>query len=136
MKNDKLILNENTSFEDVANYFKNLGSDEQVRPKKLDDGSIQLYVRKNSHKQFFSDKLKPDFLARRDYLSARNKILDIADRINASPKKAAILFHIRRTLDDHRHDFYVNEFNRSTEAFLNSKNNSKTAWITLKTTLI
>ena len=35
MRTDKLILNENTKLEDVANYFKNLGPDKQVRAREL-----------------------------------------------------------------------------------------------------
>lgn len=52
MRTDKLILNANTKLEDVANYFKNLGPDKQVRARELGDGRIQLYVRKDSPKQF------------------------------------------------------------------------------------
>jgi hypothetical protein len=136
MSIDKLILNKTTTLEDVAKYFKDLSPDKQVRARELGDGRIQLYVRKDSHKQFFTDKLKPDFLVRRDYLSARNAIFDIASGIKDNPKKSAILFHVRKLLDNHRHDFFVNELNQSTKAFLDPQNNPKTAWIRLKTTLI
>lgn len=137
MRTDKLILNEKTKLEDVTNYFKNLGPDKHVRARELGDGRIQLYVRKDSPKQFFTDKLKPDYLIKRDYLNARNKIFDMVCKIKDTREdKAHIIFHVRKTLDNHRHDFFVNEFNRSTEDFLSQKNNPKTAWITLKTTLI
>lgn len=120
MRTDKLILNANTKLEDVANYFKNLGPDKQVRARELGDGRIQLYVRKDSPKQFFTDKLKPDYLIKRDYLNARNQIFDMACKIEDIGKnKASIIFHIRRTMDNHSHDFSTTEFNKSTERFLN-----------------
>ena len=126
MSIDKLILNKTTTLEDVANYFKDLGPNKQVRARELGDGSIQLYVRKDSHKQFFTDKLKPDFLVRRDYLSAKNAIFDIACGIKDNPKKATILFHVRKAIEGmsepHRHDFYTSEFNRRMEIFMTQKN--------------
>ena len=70
MRADKLTLNKNTKLEDVAHYFKNLGPDKQVRARELADGRIQLYVRNDSRKQFFTDKLKPDYLIKRDAVSS------------------------------------------------------------------
>jgi hypothetical protein len=120
MRADKLTLNKNTKLEDVAHYFKNLGPDKQVRARELADGRIQLYVRNDSRKQFFTDKLKPDYLIKRDYLNARNQIFDMACKINDTRgDKARIIHHIRHTLDSHRHDFSTTEFNQSTARFLN-----------------
>ncbi len=125
MSNDKLILDSNISFKEIADYFKNLDDDKQVRARELRDGNIQLYARKDSFKQFFTDKLKPDYLVKRDYLNARNKIFEACCNIDDTPKKASIIFHIRKTLDDHSHDFFANEFNRSSEPFLNPKTKPK-----------
>jgi hypothetical protein len=121
MSISKLTLNENTTLEDVAKYFKDLGPDKQVRARKLGDGRIQLYVRKDSHKQFFTDKLKPDDLIKRDYLKAKNQIFAIAEKIEENGHKAHILFDVQRALEfeGHRHDFYTNEFNRRMEYFMN-----------------
>lgn len=126
MSADKLILNKNTSIEEVADYFRDLDPNKQVRARELGDGNIQLYVRKDSTKQFFTDKLKSEFLVKRDYLNARNQIFDMAGKIENTEKKASILFHIRRTLDNHSHNFFVNEFNQSLEPLLNSKNKTET----------
>jgi hypothetical protein len=71
MSTNKLTLTKTTTLEEVTNYFKNLGPDKQVRARELGDGRIQLYVRKDSHKQFFTDKLKPDYLIKRDYANAK-----------------------------------------------------------------
>ncbi len=131
MRTDKLTLNKDTTLEEVATYFKNLGPDKQVRARELEDGRIQLYVRKDSDKQFFIDKLKPDYLIKRDYLNARNKILDMACKIDNTREKATIVFHIRRTLDNHRHDFSTTEFNKSTAPFLNPKDVPKNVSIKL-----
>lgn len=81
MSADKLILTKSTTLEQVTQYFKDLGQDKQVRARDLGDGRIQLYVRKDSCKQFFTDKLKPDYLIKRDYLNAKKQIHDIAKKI-------------------------------------------------------
>ena len=131
MSADKLILTKSTTLEQVTQYFKDLGQDKQVRARELGDGRIQLYVRKDSRKQFFTDKLKPDYLIKRDYLNARNKIFDMACKIDNTREKATIVFHIRRTLDNHRHDFSTTEFNKSTAPFLNPKDIPKNVRIKL-----
>jgi hypothetical protein len=93
-------------------------------------GRIQLYVRKDSPKQFFTDKLKPDCLIKRDYLNARNKIFDMACKITDTREdKERIIFHIRQTLDSHRHDFSTTE--KSTARFLNPTDLPKNVWIRL-----
>jgi len=123
MSTDKLILNKTTSLEDVTNYFKDLGPDKQVRTRKLGDGRIQLYVRKDSFKQFFTDKLKPDYLIQRDYANAKKQIFDIANNIGDNRDKARILFSVKKAIEvdgqAHSHDFYTNEFNRRMEYFMN-----------------
>jgi hypothetical protein len=121
MSADKLLLTKSTTLEQVTQYFKDLGPDKQVRAKELGGGRIQLYVRKDSFKQFFTDKLKPDYLIKRDYLNAKKQILDIANKIENSGNKARILFNVQRAieLEGHRHDFYTNEFNRRMEYFMN-----------------
>ena len=132
MRADKLTLNKNTKLEDVAHYFKNLGPDKQVRARELADGRIQLYVRNDSRKQFFTDKLKPDYLIKRDYLNARNQIFNMACKTeNMGENEASIIFHIRRTMDSHRHDFSTTEFNQSTARFLNPKDLPKNVRIRL-----
>lgn len=135
MSADKLILTKNTTLEQVTNYFKDLGPDKQVRARELRDGSIQLYVRNDSKKQFFTDKLKPDYLIKRDYLNAKKQILDIANKIDNNFLKARILCSVRQALENkgHRHDFYTNEFNLHAERFMNLHNESTYEWIKLKT---
>lgn len=121
MSADKLLLTKSTTLEQVTQYFKDLGPDKQVRAKELGGGRIQLYVRKDLFKQFFTDKLKPDYLIKRDYLNAKKQILDIANKIENNGNKARILFNVQRAieLEGHRHDFYTNEFNRRMEYFMN-----------------
>ena len=121
MSADKLLLTKSTTLEQVTHYFKDLGPDKQVRARELGGGRIQLYVRKDSSKQFFTDKLKPDYLIKHDYLNAKKQILEIANKIENNGNKARILFHVRRAIEfeGHRHDFYTNEFNRRMEYFMN-----------------
>ena len=121
MSPNKLTLTKSTTLEQVTNYFKDLGPDKQVRARELGDGSIQLYVRKDSHKQFFTDKLKPDYLIKRDYLNAKKQILDIANELEANGHKSRILSGVQRALgvEGHRRSIYTNEFNRRMEYFMN-----------------
>jgi hypothetical protein len=132
----KLTLTENTTLEQVTNYFKNLGPDKQVRARELWDGRIQLYVRKDSAKQFFTDKLKPDYLIKRDYANAKQQIIDIASRMDIakrmgmprdkeSPIQAHLTFSVKRAIEGpsepHKHDIFTNEFNRRTADFMTPK---------------
>jgi hypothetical protein len=131
---DKLILTKSTTLEQVTDYFKNLGPDKRVRARELGDGRIQLYVRKDSAKQFFTDKLKPDYLTKRDYANAKQQIIDIATRMDIakrmgiprdkeSPIQARLTFSVKKAIEGdgqaHSHDFYTNEFNRRMEYFMN-----------------
>ncbi len=134
MSTDKLILTKSTTLEQVTDYFKNLGPDKRVRARELGDGRIQLYVRKDSAKQFFTDKLKPDYLTKRDYANAKQQIIDIATRMDIakrmgiprdkeSPIQARLTFSVKKAIEGdgqaHSHDFYTNEFNRRMEYFMN-----------------
>ena len=127
MSADKLILTKSTTLEQVTQYFKDLGQDKQVRARELGGGRIQLYVRKDSCKQFFTDKLKPDYLIKRDYLNAKKQIHDIAKKIENHGNKGRILFNVQRALEleGHRHDIYTNEFNLYAERFMNLQNESR-----------
>lgn len=123
MSPNKLTLTKSTTLEDVTNYFKDLGPDKRVRARELGDGRIQLYVRKDSAKQFFTDKLKPDYLIKRDYANAKKQIFDIANNIGDNRDKARILFSVKKAIEGdgqaHSHDFYTNESNRRMEYFMN-----------------
>jgi hypothetical protein len=126
MSADKLTLTTSTTLEQVTNYFRDLGPDKQVRARELGDGRIQLYVRKDSHKQFFTDKLKPDYLIKRDYANAKTQILEIAMRMDEHHNiNVRIPFHVKKGIEGmsepHRHDFYTSEFNRRTADFMTPK---------------
>ena len=43
--------------------------------------------------------------------------------------KARIIFQIRKTLDNHSHNFSTTEFNKSTARFLNPTDLPKNVWI-------
>ena len=136
MGTNKLTLTKSTTLEQVTNYFKDLDPDKQVRARELGDGRIQLYVRKDSHKQFFTDKLKPDYLIKRDYANAKQQIIDIATRMDIakrmgiprdkeSPVQAYLTFSVKKAIEGlsepHKHDIFTNEFNRHAAYFTNPK---------------
>jgi len=136
MSPNKLTLTKSTTLEDVTNYFKDLGPDKRVRARELGDGRIQLYVRKDSAKQFFTDKLKPDYLIKRDYANAKQQIIDIATRMDIakrmgiprdkeSPIQAHLTFSVKKAIEGpsepHKRDIFTNEFNRRAPYFTNPK---------------
>ena len=87
MPTNKLILTQQTSISAVVDFFKVQDPTKKVRARDLGDGRTELYVRKDSFKQFFTDKLRPDFLVKRDYLKAKDHILNIIKNSDPAGKK-------------------------------------------------
>ena len=107
MTPDKLIINKESSINEVTNYFENLDSSKRVRARDLGDGRIELYVRKDSFKQFFTDKLRPDSLVKRDYQKARDYIFSMLNQIDPSVENLPSLKCIKNPLTKHNHDFVL-----------------------------
>jgi hypothetical protein len=125
----KLIFNEKTSINEVSSYFDKLDSGKKVRARSLGDGQIELYVRKNSFKQFFTDKLRPDFLVKRDYITAREHIFKIIDQAAPFEKNSHLLFKIKQSLSNHNHDFCSHDISLGMQHLLHApaeKKNSET----------
>jgi hypothetical protein len=118
MSADKLILTKSITLDQVTNYFKNLDPDKRVRARKNDDGLTELYVRNNSFKQFFTDKLKLGFLVKRDYLEAKQHIVNVLNNSGVNVIKSPSLVNLKKGLDAHSHDFVAKKFNSQTENFL------------------
>ena len=121
MKTAPLVLNKDTSMSDVKDFFEGLSPEKRVRARKNDDGLIELYVRKNSFKQFFTDKLKLDFLVKRDYLEAKQHIFKILNQSGLNVEKFPSLKYVTEGLNYHSHDFVAHKFNRHINSFLNNK---------------
>jgi len=115
MSSNKLILDQNTSINEVADYFKGLDPSKHVRSRKRGDGQIELYVRKDSFKQFFTDKLRAGFLVKRDYKEAKNRILEIVNRADPSGKNLSGITKIKESFAAHKHDFYGDKVNHEFE---------------------
>ncbi len=111
MPSDKLTLNQHTSINDVNNYFENLDPDKQVRARKIGSGQIELYVRKDSFKQFFTDKLRLGFLVTRDYKEARIRILTIMNQAKLPTEELSCVHNIKQSIEIHKHDFYAGKLN-------------------------
>lgn len=118
MKTAPLVLNEDTLMSDVNKFFEGLSPDKRVRARKNDDGLIELYVRKNSFKQFFTDKLKLDFLVKRDYLEAKEHIFKILNQSGLDVEKFPSLSYVTNGLNYHNHDFVAEQFNSNKSSFL------------------
>jgi hypothetical protein len=111
MSIDKLLLTQNTTLEQVTDYFKDLGPDKQVRARKIGGGQIELYVRKDSFKQFFTDKLRSGFLVARDYKEARTRILTIMSQAKLPAEELSSVHNIKQSIGLHKHNFYANKVN-------------------------
>ena len=107
---NKLILTQKTSVSDVVEFFKNNEPTKQVRARDLGDGRIELYVRKDSFKQFFTDKLRPGFLVERDYLKAQNHVLNIIKKSDPAGENSSAFAGVKRGLVAHQQNFYLGEF--------------------------
>lgn len=107
---NKLILTQTTSVSDVVEFFKNNEPTKQVRARDLGDGRIELYVRKDSFKQFFTDKLRPGFLVERDYLKAQNHVLNIIKKSDPAGENSSAFAGVKRGLEAHQQNFYLGEF--------------------------
>ena len=115
MSSDKLALNQHTSINDVNSYFENLDPDKKVRARKIGGGQIELYVRKDSFKQFFTDKLRPDFLVKRDYQEARKLILEKVNQSAPENGKLTCLLNIKENFANHKSHFYPRELRQEFE---------------------
>jgi hypothetical protein len=94
----KLTLNQNTSLTHVGDYFKN-NKTREIRARDLGGGNIQLYVRKDSFKQFFTDKLRLEYFVKQDYQAAKNQILNIVKELDPNGKQIISLQNISRPLN-------------------------------------
>ncbi|MCE2859094.1 MAG: hypothetical protein LW731_04520 [Oxalobacteraceae bacterium] len=115
----KLTLDKNTSLEAITKYFEDAGWGNQVRARDLGEGRIELYVRKNSFKQFFTDKLRPDFLVQRDYIAARNHITGILERTDRLAKDLPFLSKIKENLNNHSRSFRSGQMSFDIKNFVN-----------------
>ena len=75
MKPSSIILNQDTTITTVVNFLSVGNLNRQIRAKDLGNGEIRLYVRKDTFKQFFTDKLRLNSDVKRDYTKALNHIL-------------------------------------------------------------
>jgi hypothetical protein len=94
----KLTLNPSTTLTQVGDYFKN-NQTREIRARDLGGGNIQLYVRKDSFKQFFTDKLRLDYSVKRDYRKATDHILTIAKTLDPNRKHTISLHSISTPLN-------------------------------------
>ncbi len=111
MNSNKLILTQKTSVSDVAKFFKTQDlTMKKFRARDLGDGRIEIYVRKDSFEQFFTDKLRLGVLVERDYQKAKNHILNIIKKSDPAGENSSAFAGIKEGLDAHRQNFYSGEF--------------------------
>jgi hypothetical protein len=107
MKPSSIILNQDTTIRTVVKFLSVGNSNRQIRAKDLGNGEIRLYVRKDTFKQFFTDKLRLNSDVKRDYTKARNHILELVGKTDSSGKNLATILSIRANLPENKDGFYA-----------------------------
>ena len=110
MKPSSIIITQDTSLNTVLNFLNVGNSDKQIRAKDLGNGAIKLYVRKDTFKQFFTDKLRLSSNVKRDYTKARNHILNLVEKTDSSGKSTATILSIKASLPENKDGFYAGNF--------------------------
>ncbi len=116
----RLTINSDTSIDKVVNFLQHCEQGTRIRARNLNDGGIELYVRKDSFKQFFTDKLRLSCHVQQDYNAARSRILEIIKTADPAGENSSALSSIRRSLASDKHDFRVDGFQRDLSSALSS----------------
>ena len=112
MPEQKILLNDQTTYEQVKHFFSGLDDKARVRARNC-DGGVELYVRGSSAWHLFTDLFRLASDVQKDYQKAKNKLVSIfssnkdadAPNVLLNPKK---LIEVTR---DHKHDFRATQFN-------------------------
>jgi len=112
MPEQKILLNDQTTYEQVKQFFSGLDDEARVRARNGDDG-VELYVRGSSTWHIFTDKLRLARDVKKDYQKAKDKLLSI---FNGSKDTDAtyLLSNTKKLIEttrDHKHDFRATQFN-------------------------
>ncbi len=118
MKPTPFILDQNKSITDVIQFLNFTNSKSRIRARDLQDGRIELYVRDNSFKQFFTDKLRLRSHVKQDYNAARNRVWDMIKKADPDGENSCALMSIKKSLASNKHDFLTDSFAGSLKAAL------------------
>jgi hypothetical protein len=116
----RLTITSDTSIDKVVDFLNDTGHAQRIRARDHKDGRIELYVRKDSFKQFFTDKLRLSCHVQQDYNAARSLILDIIKKADPAGENSSALRSIKTSLASDKHDFRANGFERKLQNALNS----------------
>jgi hypothetical protein len=116
----RLTIKCDTSIDKVVNFLQFSEQGTRIRARNLNDGGIELYVRKDSFKQFFTDKLRLSCHVQQDYNAARSRILEIIKTADPAGENSSALSSIRHSLASDKHDFRVDGFQRDLSSALSS----------------
>jgi hypothetical protein len=116
----RLTIKSDTSIDQVVNFLQFSEQGTRIRARNLNDGGIELYVRKDSFKQFFTDKLRFGCYVQQDYNAARSRILEIIREADPAGENSSALSSIRRSLASDKYDFRADEFKKNLQTALSS----------------
>jgi hypothetical protein len=117
---NRLLIKSDTSIDKVVDFLNDTGQGKRIRARDLKDGGIELYVRKDSFKQFFTDKLRLSCHVQQDYNAARSLILDIIKAADPAGENSSALRSIKTSLASDKHDFRADGFERKLQTALNN----------------
>ena len=129
MSKNKFVLNDTTTITQLNQFFAGLDDTTKVRARDLGEGKIELYVRKDTFKQFFTDKLRLGFLVERDYSKAVDRIKKMA-AANGSTKSIKYKDEqdsAREEFGRHTHDFSASGLKGHLQHLAQHENNQLTA---------
>ena len=129
MSKNKFVLNDTTTITQLNQFFAGLDDATKVRARDLGEGKIELYVRKDTFKQFFTDKLRLGFLVERDYSKAVDRIKKMA-AANGSTKSIKYKDEqdsAREEFGRHTHDFSASGLKGHLQHLAQHENNQLTA---------
>lgn len=114
----RITITQDTSINQIVDFLNYGNSKSRIRARDLKEGGIELYVRKNSLKQFFTDKLRLRCHVEQDYNAARNLILDIIKKADPAGENSFALLSIKNSVADNKHDFRLHEFSENLNSAL------------------
>jgi hypothetical protein len=117
----RLTIKSDTSIDQVVNFLQFSEQGTRIRARNLNEGGIELYVRKDSFKQFFTDKLRFGCYVQQDYNAARSRILEIIKKADPAGENSSALSSIMRSLASDKYDFRADEFKKNLQTALSSE---------------
>ena len=111
MPEQKIVINNQTQFAEVEQFFSGLGDNARVRSRSC-EGGVELYVRGSSKLHIFTDLLRSARDVQKDYQEAKNTLFSIfggGTNVSAT-NHLRDLKELENATKEHKHDFRAYQF--------------------------